>query len=506
LSNYDTVLLAGFYAFTSVEQRIFRDLVRRDNTTMIAQRGPGIGRRLETIGVDVETEETPTPEHGPVCHFYQSSDTHGQVFTVTQKIKAMLDAGTPVDEKTVMVLPTADALFPVVHHTLPLLSPDQYNISLGYPLQRTPLYGFFLSLLTLSAGAQNGSVPISKYTAFILHPYTKNILFGQRADVTRVLVHALETHLAHGQSKMYVSLEELEGLNKVFEEVSAAFVAGDAEISPLDLKRHLQMIHDQTLRRFLVIDTLGDFASKSIELLQYIHRHSTATRHPYFRPYAERLIELFDSINRSMLTGQRLLDSAAYTAFFRNAAAAESVPFPGTPLKGLQVIGLLETRNLSFDTVFLLNATDDVIPGARGHDVLLPQRLRDVLGLETYRDRERLAEYYFTTLLAGAREVHCFFTESGKHEKSRFVEKLLWQQQQASSSLDAGDSVQVIRYNVQLATSRPDPIKKTPGVIEHLKTFEFTATALDAYRVCPLKFYYAHVLRLLCPRRSEGVF
>ena len=496
LSEYKAVLLAGFYAFTSVEQRIFRDLVRRDNAVVIAQRGPGIGRRLETIGVDIETEEAPTPEHGPVCHFYQSSDTHGQVFAVTQKIKAMLDSGTPVDEKTVMVLPTADALFPVVHHTLPLLSPDQYNISLGYPLQRTPLYGFFLSLLTLSAGARNGAVPISKYTAFILHPYTKNMLFGRRADVTRVLIHALETHLARGQSKMYVSLEELEGQNKLFEEVSAAFAASGTDISPLDLKHHLQTVHDQALRPFLVIKSLGDFASKSTGLLHYVHRHSTATRHPFFRPYAERLIELFDSINRSMLAGQHLADSAAYVAFFRNVAATESVPFPGTPLKGLQVIGLLETRNLSFDTVFLLNATDDVIPGAHGHDVLLPQPLREVLGLETYRDRERLSEYYFSTLLAGAREVHCFFTESGKHEKSRFIEKLLWQQQRANRSLDLGNLVQVVRYNVQLATSRPNSIEKTRDVVEHLKRFEYTATALDAYRACPLRFYYAHVLRL----------
>ena len=490
------VIVAGFYAYTVLEQRIFTSLLRRENTTLIAQQGPGLGRRLETIGVDVGTEISSAPEHTPVCHFYQSSDTHGQVFAVSQKIKTMLDAGKPVNEQTVIVLPTSDALFPVVHQALPLLAPDQYNISLGYPLQRTPLYGFFGTLLDLGAGTKNGKVPISKYTKFVLHPYTKNILFGQRADATRVLFHSLETHLAEGQSKMFVSLEELEGKSDVFEGVSRALAASGTDISVIELKGHLRAIHDQTIRKILRFGSIGDFAAKGIEILHYIHKHSTATRHPLFRPYAETFVGLLDALGESLLAPHQLADVAAYCTFFRNAVAAEEVPFPGTPLKGLQVIGFLETRNLSFDTVFLLNATDDVIPGARGHDLLLPQRLRETLGLETYHDRERLSEYYFNTLLAGAREVHCFFTESGKHEKSRFLEKLLWEEQKNRHDLDLGKVVQVVRYNVQLATSKPDPAEKTPKVIEYLRNFHYTATALDTYLTCPLKFYYAHVLRL----------
>ena len=387
------IILAGFYAYTALEQRIFRSLLRRENVTLIAQQGPGLGRRLETISVDAGVEETIVPEHACACYFYQSSDTHGQVFAVSQKIKTMLDDGKPVNEKTVIVLPTSDALFPIVHQTLPLLPPDQYNISLGYPLQRTPLYGFFATLMDISAGVKNGRVPLSKYTKFILHPYTKNILFGQRADITRVLFHSLETRLAQGQSRMFVSLEELEGMNDVLENAARAFAASGTEVSAVELKNHLRAIHDQTIRKVLRFASIGDFAARGIEILQYIYKQSTATRHPLFRPYAETFVALLDTLGESLLASYQLTDASAYFTLFRNAIAEEEVPFPGTPLKGLQVIGFLETRSISFDTVFLLNATDDVIPGARGHDVLLPQRLREVLGLETYSDRERLAEY-----------------------------------------------------------------------------------------------------------------
>lgn len=497
LSDQKEIILAGFYAYTQLEQRIVRALLRLDNVTFIAQQGPGLQKQLGTIGINAQPRVVGGEKHVPAYRFSVSPDTHGQVFAVTERIQSMLESRKPVDERTVIVLPTADALFPVVHHTLPLLPPDGYNIALGYPLQRTPLFGFLMSLASLASGARNGKVAASDYATFILHPYTKNILFGHRADVTRMLFHAIESFLAGHQSNMLLSLEMLEGENRLFEEVSQKLAAGGIEANASDLKAHLRSIHDRTIRKLLHLDSVGKFAERSTEVVQYIHKHSTATRHLLFRQYAERFLELFDALSTSLLAPHAFADPAAYTAFLRHAVSAEEVPFPGTPLRGLQVLGLLETRGLSFDTVFLLNATDDVIPGGRSHDLLLPQLLREQLGLETSRDRERLVEYYFNTLLAGAREVHCYYTESGNHEKSRYLEKLLWEEQKKNKNPEASTLVQVVRYNVQLSTSRPEAAQKTADVVEHLRQFEFTATALDTYLACPLRFYYSHILRLM---------
>ena len=496
LSSYQSIIFAGFYAYTVLEQRILSSLLQRQNSTFIAQQGPGLQSHVQGLGIDIEMPEPSAPLSGPSCHFYKASDTHGQVFAVSRKIRRMLESGTPINEKTAIILPSADALFPVVHQTLPLLPPDQYNIALGYPLQRTPLFGFLSSLMDIGAGARSGNVPAREYTTFVLHPYTKNIRFGQRSDVTRVLFHAIENHLANSQSRVFVSLDSLEQDKTLLDSVCRSLAASRIDVTIDELQSHLRTVHDQTIRKFLTPRSLGDFAGKAVEILQYIYKHSTATRHRFFHPYAQRFIEFFESIRMSLLAPHRCSDPASYFAFVRNAVAAEEVPFSGTPLVGLQVLGLLETRNLSFDTVFLLNATDDVIPGARGNDVLLPQPLREILGLETYRHRERLIEYYFSILLAGARSVHCFFTESGNHEKSRFLEKLLWEEQQKKQSLEIKDLVQVIRYNVQLATETPDVIEKTPAVIDHLREFEFTSTSLDTWLTCQLKFYYAHVLKL----------
>ena len=496
LADHQLIVLAGFYAYTSLERRIITSLLRRENVVFIAQRGPGLQKHLGRIGLDPTVADLPEPTRSPAYYFYKSSDTHGQVFAVSQKIKNMIETGVPINERTTIVLPTSDALFPVVHQTLSLLEQDQYNIALGYPLQRTPLFGFLSSLMDLAAGARNGDVPSPEYVAFALHPYTKNIRFGQRSDITRVLFHAIETHLAETQSRMVLSLDSLETNTALLDTVRRSLETAGIEITLADLQDHLREIHNQTIRRFLDLQSVGDLAGKAIEILQYIYKHSTATRHQFFHPYAQRFIEFFDSIRSSLLAGHRFGDQAAYFAFLRNAVISENVPFSGTPLVGLQVLGLLETRSLSFDTVYLLNTTDDVIPGSRGNDVLLPQPFREKLGLETYRQRERLIEYYFHILLAGAQEVHFFFTESGNHEKSRFLEKILWDEQQKRKSLDVKDLVRVVRYNVELSTPKPGVIGKSRTVLDHLKEFEFTATALDSYLACQLKFYYSYILKL----------
>lgn len=497
LSDQQEILLAGFYAYTRLEQRIISSLVQRENVTLIAQQGPGLQRHLSSVGINAESPALPPTARTPDVHFTVSPDTHGQVFAVTEQIRNMLAARGSLNERTVIVLPTSDALFPIVHHTLPLLPPDGYNIALGYPLLRTPLFGFLMNLLTLAATAHNGKVATTYYAAFILHPYTKNILFGNRADVTRILFHAVETFLAEQRSGLFLDLAFIEEENTIFDNVSRRLAASGINILASDLKKHLRAIHDQTVRKFFHVESLRDFAAKESGVVQYIHRHSTATRHSLFRQYAERFLDLFAAIESSLLASSSFADPASYAVFLRHAASAEEVPFPGTPLRGVQVLGLLETRNLAFDTVFLLNATDDAIPGGRGHDLLLPQPLREVLGLETIKDRELLSEYYFNTLIAGAHEVHCYYSESGNHEKSRFLEKLLWKQQKKRNLTDADGLIQVVRYNVQLSTARPESVRKSDGVVDTLRRFEFTATALDTYLVCPLKFYYAHVLRLL---------
>ena len=89
----------------------------------------------------------------------------------------------------------------------------------------------------------------------------------------------------------------------------------------------------------------------------------------------------------------------------------------------------METRNLSFERVFVLDAVEGMIPQAGPEDSLLAFPVRAALGLSTRRAREEMEAYYFSLLRAGARELTLFFIDNGEKERSRFVEQLLWEQQ-----------------------------------------------------------------------------
>ncbi|MBI3787724.1 MAG: PD-(D/E)XK nuclease family protein, partial [Ignavibacteriales bacterium] len=495
LSAFSNVIISGFLALTNSEKQIFTELRNRENTIFIYQNADGMADHFKAL--NIESPATgPLLSHRPAIHFYQAPDMHGQVFALSSCLKEQLVRDNAVNEKTVIVLPTAEALFPVINQTLSLLPREQYNIALGYPLSRTPIFGFLNNLMELISTKQNNRYAAPAYLKFVLHPYTKNIRFERRSDVTRILFHALEEFITSDRSKMLFTLEELESAGELFTNLPFTLAATGIDVSAGELREHLKTIHTETIRKFDALQSVGDFAKKSIEILLYTYEHSTANLHTMFHSFAERMLDVFHSIEVSLLATQTFERPEGYFNFFRRYIAAQEVPFSGTPLTGLQVLGLLETRNLQFDNVYILDMNDDIIPGGIGQEMLLPQGLRESLGLETYKNREKLSEHYFQLLLRGAKNVHLFYTEAGKSEKSRFIEKLLWEQQKAAGMVTTNDFVRTIRYDVKLANTTPTPTTKTTEMVAFLKGFSYSASALDTYLRCQLKFYYQYVLRL----------
>jgi CRISPR/Cas system-associated exonuclease Cas4 (RecB family) len=496
LAEFSSVIVTGFLALTNSEQQILAELRRRDNLILVYQRGKGLTDHFKRLRIDAAKTEGTEQEIRPEVAFYNTQDTHGQVFALATLMKEKLERGEQIDERTVIVLPTPEALFPVYHQALPLFQPDQYNIALGYPVSRTPMFGFLNSLMDLVETTQQGRFPASAYLNFVLHPYTKNIRFGQRSDVTRILFHVLEENLIRDKSRMFATLEEIESLDELFADVPFAASEADEQVAAESLKAHLIAIHDKTIRQFSSFESVADFARKAIGVLLFVYGESTASLHPMFRAYAETILEMFHGLEGSIIGKQKFRNAQAYFNFLRRYVTMCEVPFSGTPLKGLQVLGLLETRNLRFDDVYVLDVNDNVLPGGTAQQMLLPQGLREHLGLETQRDRERLTEYYFGLLINGAKKVHLFFTEQNESEKSRFIERLLWERQRHEGLQRPLELIRHVRYAVNLGNSLPGEIDKSPDVGTFLKNFSFSASALDMYLKCPIKFYYAKVLGL----------
>ncbi|MBM4166060.1 MAG: hypothetical protein FJ218_03965 [Ignavibacteria bacterium] len=491
LSEFQQVVFAGFFSFTQTEIHLLQQFSKLHHVTFLFQQGSGIQRFLARL--EIPTEKIAEEERTPTTFFYRSPDSHGQVFACNEQLNECLRRDNNLDEETVIVLPSSDSLFPLLHHSLSSLPNVEYNISAGYAITRSPVFSFYNALLELLATKNEHTFSASQYIAFILHPYIKNILFHQRADITRMMVHSIEKYFAASKANAVFSLEELE--NHL-----PSLIADTEEYSSNELQSHLREIHRRTIHQMQSYETIGDFANNSISVLQYIEENSTAKRHLYFYPFVEKIVDALDTLTHSLIAKQKFSTARSYAQLMRAYLQTIEIHFSGTPLKGLQVLGFLETRTIQFRRVFVLDANEYILPpSSSGTESFIPQQAREKLGMEFHSDKENLAAYYFDVLLKGAEEAHIFFTENEKQERSRFVEKLLWEKQRRDKVYSDEQYVKTISYQLSLKNSTPETIPKTASIIDFLKKFSFSATSLDTYLECDLKFYYRYVLGL-----SEG--
>ncbi|MEW6213701.1 MAG: PD-(D/E)XK nuclease family protein [Nitrospirota bacterium] len=523
LNQFQKIIFAGFFALTKSEKRLFKKLLSIENALFIFQQGRGLEEKLKDLGIFIETympmchselvsesqlvyskqemlkqvqhdrkifsdENSETEGPKPEIHFYSSPDTHGEVYALSSILK-----NKPLDTKTVIVLPSSETLFPLLRQGPTFIDEGNYNISLGYPLYRTPIFGFLNNLMELITSMDGELIYVPHYLRFMLHPYTKNIYFNGSAETTRIILHTLEERLTEKRTKTFLTLSEIEGF---FHEVIGKISDYGLTIDGWQIKEHLRSIHQNTIERFVSFENIRDFAIKCKEVLAYIYNNSTARLHPLFYPFSETFIKELNVLAQSLMKDIAFEERASYFTFFRKYIMNCRTPFEGTPLRGLQILGFLETRNLKFDRLFFLDVNEEIIPDTKKEDSLLPQKVREMLGLPTYIDRDRLMAYYFDALLKGAKEVHLFFVENDKRERSRFVERLLWERQKRDMIPETKNYIQSVQYKVRLESNAPEEVRKPESVIRFLKDFSYSPSALDDYLKCQLRFYYTHVLEL----------
>jgi ATP-dependent helicase/nuclease subunit B len=493
LDHFKRVVLAGFFALTESEKNIFRSLMRRGNTLFIFQEGEGMRKKLLDLGIPAQRG---FPSTEPEIHCYKSPDSHGQVLGVSALLKNRIDQKERMDESLVIVLPSSETLIPLFHQALSLLDPDNYNISLGYPLQRTPLFGFFNNLMEVVTTMDGDRLYVPYYLEFIFHPYMKNIYFQGRAEMTRILFHTIEEALTEKRTRKFLSLEELESDEAILDAIKEKVLRAEPGITLEMMRDHLEAIHAQTLGKMLSFRDVGDFAGKLKEVVEYIYRSSTARLHPFFYPYSDSFLTHLDILSKSLMKEIQFQEVASYFTLFKKYIMTSYTPFTGTPLRGVQVLGFLETRNLKFENVLFLDANEGILPDTTREDSFLPFKARQMLGLPTYLDREEIMFYMFDTLIRGAKASHLFYVENDEKEKSRFVERFLWERQKREGRKDDKGYVRTIQYAVNLREENPRPVPKSMEMVKFLKEYPFSASSLNTYLSCPLQFYYEYVLGL----------
>jgi len=467
--KFNNLIYAGFFAFTASEKKILQKLATLKNFYFLFQ---------EEVKFDKKLFDK--------INLYSCPDTHAEV-----KVVGHLIENFPIDEKTVIVLPKSDTLFPLLRQGITFLKDEDYNISMGYPLSRTPIYGFFNNLFEAVNSMENNQIYVPAYFKFVLHPYTKNVLVKNSAELSRIIFHQIEDLFRSEEIPPFV---ELEWLEKEVPEIISANLK-DFNLTVDDIKEHIKLIHNNTIKKFIIIRNIEEFINNCKDVLLFIYEKTTARFHYLFYPYVEFFIAQFEKIANSTIKSFQFEHIESYFNFFKNLVIFENVPFHGTPLKGLQILGFLETRNIKFKKVIFLDLNEGVFPDL-SEDYLLPYSVRKIIDLPVYQDREKLIYYYFSLLVNNAEEVHLCYIKNDKNERSRFIEKIIWEiEKSVSEKLNI--PIKSISWSVNLAAKRPSEIYKTEQIMTIINSLCLSPSAIDVYLDCGLKFYYFYILKLI---------
>ena len=514
LDEFKKIYFVGFFALNACEKKIIKYLLNKDKAHLLWQRDEdkwSIFEELEEFFTlrpkIIKSEDTTRPRRNtisekdhPRIQIYEGFDVHSQVEAAREILLSLKDL-----EDTCIVLPQAGALMPLLYQALP---PDiaDYNVSLGYPLKRTPIYAL-VDMIMQSQGRkrQDGSFYAKDYLKIIMHPYIKNI-GGEKfkPEATRILVHKIEEALLGIDKKMglqkkaFIKLEEIEENSLIFQ-IAARVVcnSGLVQIDPASLRNQLKLIHQKCLRTFDYCLTISDFAQATQELLYFILKKSKVSSDVFSGEVFNRFLAVLDSLGQSLFKEEIFKNQGTFFELLKSSLFLEKIPFTGTPVRGLQILGLLETRNLKFKNLLVLDLNEGVLPKTDKGESLIPEGIFPILDLPHYHKKEQIMRYHFCRLLGSAKNVFLFYQACSRNNqsRSRFIEEIIWQQEKKNRKLYTPDKIKHIEFRVT-PTKETFSFKKTPKTLVILKKRAFSPTSIDTYLNCPARFYFRYCLGL----------
>ena len=509
---FSTIYLAGLFALTRAERAVVRHFLKEPQVLLVRQNDGTPWTPFQEMDRWAEKEEAEgAPAFSPEIFLHSAFNTHSQILGLKDvllnngagkpastrlpvRVHTQISKGGPgrptEPEKTAIVLPEPEPLIPLLSEVMTAL-PVDYNITMGYPAVRTPVYALLSLFINLEEKRVGDAYYVPDYLALLMHPYIKNIRRTLEPIHMRILIHSLEEVLLSG-GKTFITLSEIEGVSEIFDR--AAQVAG-REIPLQNFKEALTVIHETFIRRTSGIKTLARLGGHFEEILTFLLRHSPAAHYPFSGEFFQSFFLLLDKIKSCLLKDEEFEEPRDLFDLFCRVAEGERISFPGIPLKGLQILGLLETRGLNFDCVFLLDANEGVLPSVEFFDSLLPLPVRAALGLPLHYQKEEIYDYHFHHLIFSSRRAHIFYRQTEKDFRSRFVEKLVWEREKRAGQRGVLPA-EPVELNVSLRPSCGFEVPKGPEVLRVLREMSFSLIELNSYLLCPLQFYFASVLKL----------
>lgn len=371
-----------------------------------------------------------------------------------------------------------EGLLNEVLHSIPPTVRD-INVTMGYPVSHTPVYSFLQRLIELQIKGYDETRKKFRYEsvhAILKHPYTlqcsKNALIIDR-EITK-------------NRNLFPSNEQLhadEFLAKIF-------------IPATDNVTWINNLRD-------IIHTI---TTDSIQTAETNDVYEELFRESLFSVYtqAQRILSLLE-------TGDLQLQLRTLSSLFMRVVGSLTLPFHGEPVVGLQIMGLLETRNLDFKNLILLSANEGNLPRNNNQNSFIPHNLRRAFGLMLTEHRNSVYAYNFYRLIQRAENITMLYNSSsdgaGQGERSRYMMQLLAERAEEIKEINLKAEQKPGYYNSGKINKTADTIKQLRAIFDsgkNKKALTLSPSGINRYLDCPMKFYYYYLAKLKINQEVEN--
>jgi hypothetical protein len=330
----------------------------------------------------------------------------------------------------------------------------------------------------------------------MLHPFVKNL---NRGEDLRTLLLNIEKSLtgeffqSRIANKPFITLDEIETAART--EPAPQYDA----IRPQAKQSDIIEMHRTLFKNLEEVNDLYEMSQRLEEALTFIFDYSPVRSYVLSGEIYKRLFESLEALKETQFSRERFHDDpdqnrSALCDFVLSYLKTVTLPFETKPVEPLEILGVLETRNIRFDSVIVLDVNEGILPQPKKIDPLVPVGVYDQLGIPSPEYNEEIFRYHFYRLVASAKDVHLLYIDSVDRQRSRYIEQIVWNEEKTKKALNVLPTDKSI-YKINLKPREVLPeIEKTGDVLGLLKKKVYSPTAIDDYIRCPILFYYRHIL------------
>ncbi|WP_340067070.1 PD-(D/E)XK nuclease family protein [Ascidiimonas aurantiaca] len=390
----------------------------------------------------------------------------GQAKYVGQLIQKWQEQGKTL-QNTAIILGNELLLAPVLN-ALPS-SVTRVNITGGYPLFLTPVASFFNAWFELIANHSAQGHYYQHLVNFLSHPMGKMALLHEKTDYATKLLQRI-----HHENLVFVDSDTL----------TRHFAANTTAVVEA-----IFLTNEKT-----PVSKIIQNASSLIAHLKEVYQ--TTQKQPLYLEYLYRLYRIFNQIALLNTQYNHIGDLKGLRHVFKELIHQETIDFQGEPLQGLQVMGVLESRNLDFENIIVTSVNEGILPSGKTDASFIPFDLKTAYGIPTYKEKDAVYTYHFYHLLQKAKNICLLYNTEPDvlegSEKSRFLLQLTLSRMPMHHITET-----TVAPEVHIATPPPVSVEKNPSLLSRLSEIAekgFSPTALTTFIRNPLDFYMQSVL------------